>query len=243
MKRWHLTDAEKAEIRRLTRARVRQSEIAPRLGITAPSVSKAQRKMGLPTKLPTPEAKIVALFNKGVPGLEISKRLHCPANRVWAVRRKHGIRRNRERGRRAKRDIAGFCEAIKRREGHVRPLARRFGSSDGTAYAIAHSVVGRGKFKGGPATPPMSSVFPVAGWNQNPTGTGTHTPGRRRDRQRSHHAHNRASGLGCSVRPVRSVDRNSRISRPIESRVRVGPQGSGPLVFEIESPPYGGTIP
>src|SRR5690242_11120275 len=91
MKRGHLTKAEKKQIRALTKKGVRQSEIARRLGITAPSVSKAQKQMGLPTRVPTPEAQILALFRQRVPGVEISKRLKCPANRVWAIAHKHGI--------------------------------------------------------------------------------------------------------------------------------------------------------
>src|SRR5258708_25276203 len=92
--RWHLTDAEKKKIRRLTLQRVPQAEISRRLHIGHPTVGKAQRAMGLPTRPPTPEKQIVKLFHEGWGGLRIHKHLRVPANQVYAVFHKHGLRRN-----------------------------------------------------------------------------------------------------------------------------------------------------
>ena len=91
--RWHVTNQERKQIKKLTMARVPQATIARLLKLGAPSVSRVQRSLGLPTVIETPEQEIVQLFAKGWSGLKISKYLRCPANRIWAVRAKHGITR------------------------------------------------------------------------------------------------------------------------------------------------------
>jgi hypothetical protein len=161
MRRGHITKEERDEICRLTKAGVRQSEIARRLGITAPSVSKVQRQMGLPTKLPTPEAKILALFREGWGGLKISKFLHVPANRVWEVMHKHGIRRADGTGSAApKGDIEGFTMALKNGEGYIKHLGKRFGLGICKAKDIAHIVLETPQFRPGASKPPLSSNYP-----------------------------------------------------------------------------------
>ncbi len=159
--RWHITDAEKAEIRRLTRAGVRQSEISRRLNITAPSVGKAQRAMGLPTRLPTtptPESEIVALFEQHVPGKEISRRLRCPANRVWAVMHKFGLQNFNAKT--PPENEARFVEALKRREGYIKILARKYRVAFCRAQRLAHEILGTKRFRPGAAKPPLSSDWP-----------------------------------------------------------------------------------
>jgi len=112
--RWHVTAIEREAIRRMTVKGVRQSVIARTLGIAAPSVSKAQRSMGLPTRLVIPKDEIMRLFRKGWGGYRISKYLHVPANQVYAVahqnkfRRKDGIGYPEPHG-----DVAAFIQAVK----------------------------------------------------------------------------------------------------------------------------------
>ena len=91
--RWNVTTAERKKIAEMTKRGVRQSVISRTLGIAAPEVSRAQTEKGLPTVVPTPEKEIMELFRSGVGGYEISKRLKCPVNRVWAVMHKHGFTR------------------------------------------------------------------------------------------------------------------------------------------------------
>jgi hypothetical protein len=159
--RWHLTTAERKKIRELTRKGVRQSEISRALGITAPSVSKAQRAMGLPTRLMIPEKKILRLFRRGWGGYKISRHLRVPVNQVYAVahrnrfRRKDGIGYPEPHG-----DVAGFIEALKRREGYIKTLAKKFGVGFCQARKLAHQTLGTYRFRPGASKPPLSSNFP-----------------------------------------------------------------------------------
>ena len=57
-----LSKDEIEQIQKLTLSGVRQSVISRMLGITAPSVSKCQRALGLPIRPVIPEAKIMDLF-------------------------------------------------------------------------------------------------------------------------------------------------------------------------------------
>lgn len=159
--RWHVTADERKQIRRLTRAGMRQATIARIVGLTAPSVSKVQRILGLPTRVPTPEQEIVKLFANGWSGLKISKYLRCPANRVWAVRKKHGITRADGAGtQEPKGNIPGFVEALKRREDYIKTLAKKFGLGKCKANRIAHVVLATQEFRPGRCKPPLSSNFP-----------------------------------------------------------------------------------
>jgi len=160
-RRWHVTEKEKNEIRRLTLAGVRQIVIARTLKITAPRVSAAQRAMGLPTCLVTPEAEIMRLFRAGVGGYEISRRLHCPANRVWAVMHKNGFQRADKFGIwTPQENIDRFTEALRRREDYVVRLAKKYNVGLCKANRIAHQILGTYRFRPGQAKPPLSSDFP-----------------------------------------------------------------------------------
>jgi hypothetical protein len=96
--RGRVTDAEKTEIRRLTLQGMRQSVIARTLKIGAPSVSKAQRAMNLPTHIVIPEEKIMKLFRAGWAGYKISKFLVVPANQVFATAHKNNFHREDKAG-------------------------------------------------------------------------------------------------------------------------------------------------
>lgn len=161
MKRWHLTPEEREQIRALTHERVRQSEISRRLGIWRGTVSKVQLEMGLPTVPPVPEAEIVALFHQGWAGYKIAKHLKVPANRVWEVMHKYGIHRADGTGcPTPKGDIEGFTQALKNRQGHIKPLGVRFGLGFCKANDIAHEVLETERFRPGPSKPPLSSNYP-----------------------------------------------------------------------------------
>src|SRR4029077_15411806 len=90
---WHVTEKERKAIRRMTLKGIRQSVIARTLKITAPSVSKAQRAMGLPTRLIVPEEKIMELFRKGWGGYKIHRVLRIPTNQIYRIAHLHGFRR------------------------------------------------------------------------------------------------------------------------------------------------------
>ena len=159
--RWHVTAAEKKEIARLTRAGIRQSVIARTLGIGAPSVSKVQREAGLPTRLIVPEAKILKLFTRGWGGYKISKHLHVPANQVYRVAHKNNFRRADGIGYPEPHgDVAGFIEAVKRGDGYIKVLARKYGVGFCQARRIALEIRGVPEFRRGLAKPPLSSNFP-----------------------------------------------------------------------------------
>jgi predicted transcriptional regulator len=158
--RWHITADEKNKIRELTLQGVRQSVIARTLGIAAPSVSKAQRAMNLPTVLVWPEAKIMELFRAGWAGYRISKELRVPANQVFAVAHKNNFHREDKAG--WKTPIANerrFIEALKKRENYIKVLARKYGMGFCRARKIAHQVLGTSEFRRG-VGPPLSSNYP-----------------------------------------------------------------------------------
>jgi hypothetical protein len=159
--RGHVTAAERDEIRRLTLQGTRQSVIARTLHITAPTVSKVQRSMGLPTHIVIPEKEIMKLFQQGWAGYKISKHLHIPANQVFAVAHKNNFHRPDKLGYKTPlENERKFIEALKRREGYIRTLARRYGMGLCRARTIAHEVLGTVEFRPGASKPPLSSAYP-----------------------------------------------------------------------------------
>jgi hypothetical protein len=159
--RWHLSGTEKKQIRRLTLGGVRQSEIARTLGITAPSISKAQRAMGLPTRLVVPEKKIMELFEQGWGGHRISKHLHVPANQVYALAHKNHFHRADNAGYPTPlENEARFVEAVRQREGYIRTLAKKYGIGQVKAQRLARQVLATERFRPGACKPPLSSDFP-----------------------------------------------------------------------------------
>jgi hypothetical protein len=162
MIRWHVTSQERQRIKRLTLARVPQATIARIIGLTAPSVAKCQRAMGLPTKVPTPEKQIVELFEKGWAGYRISKKLRCPANQVYAVAQKYGLNRRPDGAGnpKPKGDIAGFVQAVMEKRNYINHLRKQFGLGVCQANRLAHEVLGCLEFRPGASKPPLSSNFP-----------------------------------------------------------------------------------
>jgi predicted transcriptional regulator len=162
--RGRVTAAEKTEIRRLTLAGTRQSVIARTLHITAPSVSKAQRAMNLPTRLavlPIPEETIMKLFLAGWAGHKIAKHLRVSAPKVFAVMHKHNFIRADKLGHKTPiENERRFIAAIKVREGYIRTLAKKYGVGFCRARAIAHQILGTIEFRPGASKPPLSSNFP-----------------------------------------------------------------------------------
>ncbi len=159
--RWHLTIAEKRKIRRLTLKGIRQSVIARIMHLTAPTVSKVQVSMGLPTHLVIPEKKIMKLFQRGWGGYKISKHLHIPANQVYAVAHKNNFRRPDGIGYPTPHgDVDGFIEALKKKEGYIKTLAKKYGVGFCQARKIAHEVLVTARFRPGASKPPLSSDFP-----------------------------------------------------------------------------------
>jgi hypothetical protein len=159
--RWHISSAEKAEIRRLTLLGTRQSVIARTLKIGAPSVSKAQIAMNLPTHIVIPEKAIMELFRAGWAGYEISKHLQVPANQVFAVAHKNNfIRPDKAGWHPPEANVRRFIEAINSREGYIRTLAKKYGVGFVRARRIAHEVLGTVEFRPGASKPPLSSTYP-----------------------------------------------------------------------------------
>lgn len=159
--RWHLTPKEKRRIRRLTLAGVRQSEIARRLKITAPSISKAQRAMGLATHLPIPEKRIMRLFRFGWGGYRIAKHLRIAVSAVYKVAHQNNFHRVDNAGYPTPAENeARFIEALKHREGYIKTLARCYGIGLVKAQRLAHTVLECPEFRPGLSKPPLSSNFP-----------------------------------------------------------------------------------
>jgi hypothetical protein len=156
--RWHVTAEEKLEIRRLTLAGVRQSEISRRLNIGRDTVSKWQVRMGLPTHLVWPERKIVRLFKRGWGGYRISRHLRVPVNQVYAIAHRHGI--NNGHAKTPVENERRFIEALKRREDYVVRLARKYKVAFCRANRIAHQILACSQFRPGASKPPLSSNFP-----------------------------------------------------------------------------------
>jgi hypothetical protein len=161
MKRWHLTDQERKEIARRTRAGERQSEIARALGIGAPSVSKAQRSMGLPTHLVIPEKKILRLFKRGWGGYRISKALNVAVNQVYGVAHRNGFRRKDAVGYPTPpENEANFIAAVRNRENYIIRLAKKYGIGICKAQRLAREVLKTPRFRPGASKPVLSSDFP-----------------------------------------------------------------------------------
>jgi hypothetical protein len=155
--RWHLTREEKRKIKQLTLRRVPQAQIARIMGITAPSVSRVQKQMHLPTRPPTPEKEIIKLFHEGWSGQKIHKYLRVPANQIYATFHKYGLRRNPTT---PKENEERFIQALKRREGYIKTLAKRYKVAFCRANRIAHKVLACPEFRPGAVWPPLSSNFP-----------------------------------------------------------------------------------
>jgi hypothetical protein len=156
--RWHVTPKEKEEIRRLTIAGVRQAVIARRLKITAPSVSKVQRAMGLPTHLVIPEQEIMRLFREGWGGYRIAKHLKVCAHCVYAVMHKNGFRRADGAGSGyADADEAGFIEAVKNHSDYANNLAPKFRIGICKGQRLARETLGVTRLLPGRSSPPLSS--------------------------------------------------------------------------------------
>lgn len=159
--RWHLTRQEREKIRELTLMGVRQSDISRRLHIGHPTVGKAQRAMGLPTRLVVPEKTILKLFHKGWGGYRISKFLRVPVNQVYRVAHKNNFRRADGAGYPTPpKNEARFIVALKRREGYIKHLAKKYGVGFCKARRLAHEVLGTIQFRPGASKPPLSSNFP-----------------------------------------------------------------------------------
>lgn len=157
-KRWHLTKREKERIRRLTRAGMRQSEIARKLHIGADTISVWQRRLGLPTVPPLPETEILRLLRQGKGQNRIHRILRVSQPKVHAVMVANGIHRSDQQT--VKGDIEGFIEAIKNREGHIRALRKRFGLGYEQAHKLAHRVLRTKRFRPGAVKSVLSSDWP-----------------------------------------------------------------------------------
>lgn len=165
--RWHVTDKEKKEIARLTRAHVPQSSIARILGIGRDTVAKWQVRMNLPTVPPLPEDKIMELFEKSWGGYRIAKHLGVAVSAVYKVAHKNKFRRADGIGYpQPHGDIVAFTEAVKRGEGYIKELARKHKVGFCQARRIAHEVRACPEFRRGLAKPPLSSNFPQRHYDQ-----------------------------------------------------------------------------
>jgi hypothetical protein len=161
MIRWHLTKAEKQKIKEMTRAGVRQSVIARALGITAPSVSKAQRALGLPTRLAVPEKEIMQLFHQGWGGTRIAKHLRIAVSAVYKVAHKNDFRRPDGVGYPTNpENEAKLIEALKRKEDYSKRLAEKYKVGLCKTNRLAHEVLACPQFRPGVSKPPLSSNFP-----------------------------------------------------------------------------------
>jgi DNA-binding CsgD family transcriptional regulator len=159
--RWHLSETEKKEIARLTRAGIRQSEIARIMHLGAPTVSKAQREMGLPTRVPIPEEKIMELFRRGWGGVRIAKHLKIAVSAVYKVAHKNKFRRADNVGYPTPpENLARFIEALKRREDYAKRLAKKYKVGLVKANRLAHEILACPEFRPGLSKPALSSNFP-----------------------------------------------------------------------------------
>src|SRR5579863_2619742 len=125
-RRRHLTKAELGQIRALTLAGVRQSEISRKLHIGRDTVSKWQVRLGLPTRPTVPEDEIIRLFQKGWGGYKIHRFLKVPVNQIYRVAHQRGFKRADRIGYPEPHgDVAGFIEAVKNREDHITTLREK----------------------------------------------------------------------------------------------------------------------
>jgi hypothetical protein len=129
--------------------------------LTAATVSKAQRAMGLPTRLPIPEKKIMELFAKGWGGYKISKHLHVAVSAVFKVAHKNNFHREDNAGYPTPpENEARFIAAVKNRENYVTHLAEKYSIGICKAQRLARQVLATPRFRPGASKPPLSSDFP-----------------------------------------------------------------------------------
>jgi predicted transcriptional regulator len=161
VKRWHLLDEERERIRQLTQQGMRQSKIARLLGVTAPTVSKAQREMGLSTRLPIPEKAIMDLFKKGWGGHRISKHLGVAVSAVYKVAHANNFRRADNVGYPTPpENEARLIAALQRKEDFANRLAEKYKVGKCKTHRLAHEVLACPEFRNGAVKPALSSNFP-----------------------------------------------------------------------------------
>jgi transposase len=164
MRRWHLSNSEKNEIRRLTRAGIRQSEIGRRLKIGRDTVGLWQKRLGLQTRpplVPAPEKQIMRLLKRGMGLHPVARKLGIPMYRVWRTAKKNRWRRADGNGRAdPAANESAFIEAVKNRDDHVVNLAAKYHIGLCRANRLAHEILQTVQFAPGPSKPALSSVFP-----------------------------------------------------------------------------------
>jgi hypothetical protein len=157
MRRGNITEKERRQIVALTRRGWKQVRIARKLGITAPSISKAQRAAGLPTRPRfAPDIFVVQFFQEGWPGRRIARHLHMPLERVYAAAHRLGFHYVKP----LVGDGLAFVKDVKdvKKRDYVNRLAKKHGVAWATALRLAHRTTGIRRFKKGKGAPPLTSA-------------------------------------------------------------------------------------
>ncbi len=158
MRRCHVTDDEKRKIVKLCKKGLSAAVVARRMGLARSTVSKIRKAAGLPSWPPVPEEKIVALLRAGLGQHRVHKILNVSQPKVHALMVKHGIQNGHATT--PKENEERFVAALKRREGYIRTLAKRYRVALCRARRLAHEVLGTVQFRPGASKPPLSSNFP-----------------------------------------------------------------------------------
>jgi transposase len=143
MTRGRLTDKEKQQIRELTLAGVRQSDISRRLKIHRGTVCRAQRRCNLPTRIGIPEEQIRKLHQEGKSQKQIAALLGRPRGLVYRWQKKLGLTAKRHGPRSPELDATqkvevlarlkrgdswkSICDELKVRDSAVRRIAKENG--------------------------------------------------------------------------------------------------------------------
>jgi hypothetical protein len=161
VKRWHLTAKEIRQIRKFTLQRVPQATIARIMCIGRDTVGKWQVRMGLPTRAPVPEKKILELFEKGWGGYRIAKHLHVAVSAVYKVAHKNSFHRADGAGYPTPAENeARFIAAVRNREDYIIRLARKYKIGICKAQRLAREILATPRFRPGLSQPALSSDFP-----------------------------------------------------------------------------------
>ncbi|HXC33934.1 MAG TPA: helix-turn-helix domain-containing protein [Verrucomicrobiae bacterium] len=154
-----LSEKQKRKIVALARRGWKQGAIARELGLHPQTVAKTQRAAGLPTRPYPPDVLILELFQEGWSGGRIAKYLRTSVSHTYAVAHRHHFQHVRT----IKGDVLGFVEAVKKREGYILHLARKFGLGLFHARRLARAVLGVEMFRRGGTAPPLTAYdeFPA----------------------------------------------------------------------------------
>lgn len=162
-----MSDEQQALLKTMTADGKTREEIGKRLGVKPATVYVWQKRFGIARKergpivtpiTPELEAEVVGLLRKGNGLMSVHKATGISMPRITRIRDKYRIAPRIQKTPKA--NEQRFIAALKRREGYIRTLAKKYGVAFCRAKRLAHTTLGKGRFCPGATKPPLSSQYP-----------------------------------------------------------------------------------